>query len=42
MDGPEGGSSLAGFGSGIYVNAKFEGHVGGNVCRESPDMAKRE
>ena len=31
----------AGFGSGTYVDAKFESHVGWNVCRESPDMAKK-
>ena len=30
----------AGVGSGTYVGAKFEGHAGWNVCRESSDMAK--
>ena len=39
-DGPE-SPVEAGFGSGTYVDAKFEGHVGWNVCQESHDMAKK-
>ena len=31
----------AGFGSGTYVGAKFEGHVDWNVCRKSPDIVKK-
>ena len=41
MDGPGGWSSRAWFCSGIYVDAKFEGLVSWNVCRKSPDVAKK-
>ena len=40
MDGLRAGPAGAGFGSGTYVDAKFEGHVGWNVYRESPDMTR--